>query len=252
MEGVTVPRLMTAAVDFGREIEALKTPREIIQHLHERIAREVKVNVLNAWRIPRVPGDWTSLSLGKDIFPHSSVSKQYWSEFFEGLKRYGYTDIEQYVLRKRMPFTWTESKRENQPVGSARWTYDVKQKYGMRDGFVVPVANWRISFWSPHVLRLTPHERNLLICAAGAALARLEAITSSDGRKRGSLWPLSPKEKSTLLLTGPLGKSIEEAAEDMGVKATTFKTYRRRAQNKLGATSPEHAIALAMRRGLIS
>lgn len=62
--------------------------------------------------------------------------------------------------------------------------------------------------------------------------------------------PLSPREREVLSLIAA-GAGIEEIASDLVISDTTVRTHTRNALRKLGARNRAHAIALAMRDGMI-
>lgn len=62
--------------------------------------------------------------------------------------------------------------------------------------------------------------------------------------------PLSPRETASLRLLSE-GLSVEEIAARLGVGPPTVKTFLARAAKKLRARTREHAVAIAIRRGLI-
>lgn len=70
---------------------------------------------------------------------------------------------------------------------------------------------------------------------------------SGPERRRGRL---SPREREVLSLIAE-GASIDQIAEELTISTTTARTHARNALRKLGARNRAHAIALAMRDGLL-
>lgn len=61
---------------------------------------------------------------------------------------------------------------------------------------------------------------------------------------------LSPRQRDVLMLLS-LGREMKRVATDLGINYTTAKTHATVARLKLGARTNEHAIALAVRAGII-
>lgn len=62
--------------------------------------------------------------------------------------------------------------------------------------------------------------------------------------------PLTPRQREALELLAQ-GNRQKRAAERLGICTATFKAHLNAAFVKLGAHTDAHAIAIAMRRGLI-
>lgn len=243
--------MVTSAVRFASEIELAKRQEDVVDLLHT-LARVVGVNVLSLWRLPPDPDDWNSVAIGNEIIPQKDVPKEYWREMIAGLRKYGYADMDQYARRQQMPFTWTESMRVSKPRGTNRWIYTLLHKYGMHDGLIVPIAGWRVAYWSPKELRLSSRGRNMLIIAAALAVGRVRAIRIAAGtrERRVRYQPLSSRELAALQFLSN-GRSVEQAASDIGVSVPSVKTFIQRAQKKLKVDNPHHAVAKAIRLSLI-
>lgn len=64
------------------------------------------------------------------------------------------------------------------------------------------------------------------------------------------LSPLSPRQKDVLMLLS-IGRPMKGVALTLGIEYSTTKTHAMCARLKLGATTNEHAIAIAVRNGWI-
>jgi PAS domain S-box-containing protein len=78
--------------------------------------------------------------------------------------------------------------------------------------------------------------------------------SSSTPQARGGTSPrqaeITEREREILLLVGD-GYENDQIARRLHLSVNTVKTYMQRARAKLGANSRAHAVALAIRRGLI-
>ena len=66
----------------------------------------------------------------------------------------------------------------------------------------------------------------------------------------GHISPLSPRQKDGLMLLS-IGRPMKSAATTLGIDYSTTKTHAMCARLKLGATTNEHAVAIAVRNGWI-
>lgn len=62
--------------------------------------------------------------------------------------------------------------------------------------------------------------------------------------------PLSQRQRDVLMLLS-LGREMKRVATDLGINYATVKTHATMARHKLGARTNEHAVALAVRAGII-
>ncbi len=69
-------------------------------------------------------------------------------------------------------------------------------------------------------------------------------------REAGAQGPLTSREREVLRLFAE-GNSYAEAGKLLSVSTDTVRTHTRRAMSRLGARNKTHAVALAIRRGLI-
>ena len=88
-----------------------------------------------------------------------------------------------------------------------------------------------------------------LVCARVGKTAVVLITTGVE--ELGPVVSLSPRETEALSAVAH-GLGTHEVAERLGVKDTTARTHIERAREKLGASNRAHAVALAIRRRLIS
>jgi DNA-binding CsgD family transcriptional regulator len=64
--------------------------------------------------------------------------------------------------------------------------------------------------------------------------------------------PLDPSPTQLMVLDGfARGKSRDEVADELGITLETVKTHTKHAQQRLRAKNRTHAVAIAIRRGLL-
>jgi DNA-binding CsgD family transcriptional regulator len=242
----------TKIIDYSMEVENLATPDQVLNRLHAIISDNNLIRVLGANRYPTKVGDWRRIELGKNTFVHREVP-QGWTEEWTAFVKSGHCVG---LMTARMclaPFTWTEITRMLDPVGIDRWTVDLAQKYGMRDGYACPVGGrWIVAFWSPRVLdhTFTQQARGLLFMAASAAAVHLERLVGYDARRIDSRARLTPREQS-VLRHASLGDTSQETAKALGLGEETVRSHLKKAQVKLGTRNRTHTVAEAMRDLLI-
>jgi PAS domain S-box-containing protein len=124
--------------------------------------------------------------------------------------------------------------------------YEVEKRYLRKDGTVM---------WAQV-------NASLVFGANGEpiySIAQIQDITARKGaelraaqarRREADAGPLTPREREVLGLLAE-GLTSAEAASQLGLTAETIETHVRRALRKLDARSRTHAVALALRLGLL-
>jgi DNA-binding CsgD family transcriptional regulator len=237
-------------LEFTSSIDRLNSPDAVLNGLHAVTARYCQVNVLAAVMFPLRCGD--RIEKGKNLFLHSAVPDRWWEEHRELSRKYpatGFT-IAQSALA---PFTISEITRSLEPIGIERWSVELALKYGMRDGLTCPVGGrWAIAYWSRDVLTdvLTAETRSLLFMGASFAAIRLDRLIRPQPDRISSYGILTPRELSVLRLMS-LGHQIKAVAELLELGEETIRTHMKKAQARLGVQNRTHAVAQAIRRGLV-
>jgi DNA-binding CsgD family transcriptional regulator len=84
-----------------------------------------------------------------------------------------------------------------------------------------------------------------------ASKSESDVTASSDGTRTSGSRNLSPRERQCLELLAH-GQSNSEIAGSLGIRLPTVALHLASARRKLGAITREHAIALAITRGLFT
>ena len=234
---------------FAVEVEKARTPGEILNRLHERIARPLGLNVYGIWRFP-VDMDNLAEYQNQDVFAHESVPKEFWVEFWPMMRQQGPSVLCRMAWANPGLFTLTQAGRDLEPTGTQWWSFDLLKRHGMRDAAFSPVGRWIVGYWSKKVLQLSPDNRATLYAAAAYAVGRLEGLLGEKKRSLQTSPVLSPRELA-VLRNYAAGKDQREIAAELSVGEGTVKTFFSRVQKKLKAKHRGHAVLLAMRKSLI-
>jgi DNA-binding CsgD family transcriptional regulator len=242
--------LPTHLADLASHVDELRTPREVLEQLHNISTACLPLSVLGAARIPLTSPDW-AIRLGTSAFLHKQVPKGWWVEF-ESLARAKPCPVLALAKRSIGPRTWGEAKQLCDPIGTDRWANDLALKYGMRDGLICPVGGrWVVIFWSRKDLSktLTHSFRHMLFAAASIAALRLDRLTDANLVARPAR--LTPRELAVLRLVST-GLRTREVAQALRLSEETVRTHLKSLQTKLGVQNRAHAVAEALRQNLIA
>jgi DNA-binding CsgD family transcriptional regulator len=237
--------------EFTNRVKEERTPSQVLDALHDLVARRLPLSVLGAARFPVKASDWRSTQLDRDVFLHSSAPEGWWDEYAAMAEREPDTGM-MMAKASLMSCTWTETMKMLDPVGIDRWPQNLALRYGMRDGLTCSVGRrWLVVYWSPKVLceGLTQPMRIILFAAASFAALRLEQLTSQDAR-----WPektrITPRELAVLRLVS-MGKRTDEVAKLLGLGEETVRSHLKKVQSKLGVRNRTQAAVEAVRQQLI-
>jgi len=158
----------------------------------------------------------------------------------------------QVVASSTLPFLWAELGPACRDSPAARRIMEEAGEFRLKNGFTVPlitlegeVAGFSLA---GERLELSPNERGMLTLLATYALGRVILLREAAPRSQVSL---SPREREALQWAAE-GKSEWEIGEHMGISEHGVDKHMRSARSKLGTTSRTHAVAEAIRQGLIS
>ena len=125
------------------------------------------------------------------------------------------------------------------------------QRIGFYDAFTVPNAQLAFDLGVTVLLPLaSPLEQ--ILDSVGAE-RRASSVTRSVGLTRRELAGLSSltEREIEVLNCLALGLPVRSIATSLGVTVHTVQTYKRRSFHKLGVQHQAHAVALAVRAGLV-
>lgn len=239
-------RLTLAVMRFTANVERLNDPTDILEALHQ-FGRLAGLNALGAWCLPA----WARRDDRKaySVWSHPSVPAAFWPEFWKLYGEHGRSFLAAMAWQNSGAFTMTEALRLAKPTGNDRWLQELLYRHGIRDVFYCPNGACMVVYWSPKLLRLDATSRAALGLTAGAAAARLRALSSRRGQQEPDPG-LSARQRAVLRLVSQ-GLSLHETAEHLGIAYGTVQEHAERAQKKLGAKSLPHAVAEALRRYVV-
>lgn len=150
------------------------------------------------------------------------------------------------------PFLWSEIEPLYRRDPAASRVMDEARCFRLHQGFTVPLVtlDGRVAGFSfgAERLDLSPELRGMLHLVAAYAFGR--SILLSEGPSRGPV-ALTPREREALQWAAA-GKSEWEIGELMSISEHGAEKHLRSVHRKLGTGSRAHAVAEAMRRGLIT
>ena len=237
---------MRAALAFTTLLTKLKSPREVIEHLHADVAAKARVGVMGIWRLPFNPRDSSEyLVFGNDIV----APPEFWEEHKKLAQERGPSATQKMAWqRPARPFTLTEAMRETVATPADRWVFELCRRYGIRDGFYCPVGIWMACYTSPTVLQLSETARGGLHYAATQAAFHIEALVPRSRRRRQ---PELTARELGLLSELAAGCRQTEIAERDGISEETVRKQVKELRLKLKAKTTTEAAVIATRGVLI-
>lgn len=150
------------------------------------------------------------------------------------------------------PFLWSEIEPLYRRDPAAARVMDEARGFRLQAGFTVPLVtlDGRVAGFSfgAERLDLSPELRGMLHLVAAYAFGR--SVVLSEGPARSPV-ALTPREREALQWAAA-GKSEWEIGELMSISEHGAEKHLRSVHRKLGTGSRAHAVAEALRRGLIT
>lgn len=233
-------------IEFIRSIDQARTPAEVCEMLLS-IVRQYGAEHVLAGTIPKL-GATRQQQL-------ASIVLDYWPA--EWTKRYfshGYIFRDPAiggVLSNSSPFFWSELEPTYRDSPAARRVMEEAGDFRLRQGFTIPlttvegdVAGFSLA---GERLEVSPEGRGMLTLLATYALARSILLRQTE---QAPTIHLTPREHEALQWAAE-GKTEWEIGELMGISEHGVDKHMRSAREKLGTRSRVHAVAEAIRLGLI-
>ena len=234
-------------IGFIRELDRARTPADVCAVLLETTRRFGAEYVL-AGTIP-VHGSSRQQQLSNVVLDHwpRAWAQRYFAHgyIFRDPTIHG-------VTTSASPFLWCELEPLYRENPASRRVMDEAGDFKLKCGFTVPLVTLEgdIAGFSlaGERLEISDVERGMLTLLATYALGRSILLREAALRPAVSL---SPREAETLQWAAE-GKSEWEIGERMGISEHGVDKHMRSARMKLGTTSRTHAVAEAIRQGLIN
>jgi LuxR family quorum sensing-dependent transcriptional regulator len=175
-----------------------------------------------------------------------------WARTYEQ-RQYLHSDpIVRQLRGARRPFEWKDVCFDSERFPRSREVMHVRADFGFRHGFVVPVPGPRGAsagvFMGGERPDFPAHVKPALHMMS---LYAFERISDLQPRPRAPDTGLTSREREVLTWTAA-GKSAWEIGAILSISTRTVNEHAQTAMRKLGAGNRTHAVALALRDGLIS
>jgi DNA-binding CsgD family transcriptional regulator len=243
-------KLAADLLHFTHAVDSLDTPDAVMDALDAITWGSCHAHVLAAVMLAQKFGDMDSLVVGKTVFLHKSVPKEWWEERQQLAARSPSPNSVAARLAL-VPYTLSELMKSLEPIGIDRWSVELNLKHGIRDTFGCPIGGrWFFSYWSPKTMQLQEDRRALLYLGASFATARIQKLAPPFTGRLGKGTCLTPRELSVLRLLS-LGHRVAEISRELGLGEETVRSHVKKAQTKLGVRNSMHAVAQAMRLRLV-
>ncbi|SFV34941.1 LuxR family transcriptional regulator, quorum sensing-dependent transcriptional regulator [Hyphomicrobium facile] len=242
--------LATQMLRYTEQADALPDPAAVLNSLDEITWSLARMHVLGGGLLPLKFGTTESFSVGKTVFLHKSVPKEWWEERVE-LSKQSPAPADIAARLAMAPFTFSDLMKSLEPIGIDRWAMELNLKYGIRDSFGCPIGGrWIFAYWSPKLTHLEASEKSLLYLGAAFATKRLQQLSPPFADRLGNGAFLTPRELAVLRALS-LGRRAADIGRDLALGEETVRSHIKKAQTKLGVRTPIHAVAQAVRLRLI-
>jgi DNA-binding CsgD family transcriptional regulator len=251
--GVPFPKMRPAAFRFCANAQTYSRPDELLGALQE-VSRKhpQRLGVVAAWSIPYRTYRHDMSRINRTVFFHPEFrGEEFWAKYLKLAQERDGSAIDDYGRTVSHPFTLTEAMRALCLTGSARWYFNLLRDYGVRDGLYCPFRRWAVLFSSERPLYLERSDRHVLNMAAGIAVEQMERLVRTPRRRPITASRLTEREIAVLRLRSH-GKSNVEIAAGLAISPVTVRNHLTNAAQKLKANNLPHAVAKAMREGLLS
>jgi LuxR family quorum sensing-dependent transcriptional regulator len=234
------------AVGFIQILDRARSPKEVCRMLLA-FARQFGAEHVLAGTIPA-----QGTSRREQL---SNVVLDYWpAEWIQRYFAHGYLFRDPAIMGVRTlnaPFLWDDIEPLYRDDPAARRVMEEAGDFKLRQGFTIPMITLEgdIAGFSlaGEKLEVSPEERGMLTLMATYALARSIVLRQCEPKLIVSL---TPRELEALQWVAE-GKSEREIGERMGISEHGVDKHMRSARQKLGTKGSVHAVAEAIRLGLI-
>jgi LuxR family quorum sensing-dependent transcriptional regulator len=233
-------------IGFLRGLDKVVSPADICAQVL-RVAQQFGAEYVLAGTIP-VPGSSRHQQLSHVVLDHwpSNWTKRYFA--------HGYVFRDpaiRSVTTRTTPFLWNEIEPIYRDSPIERRVMEEARDFKLKKGFTIPLATLEGDMagfsLAGEKLDIPPEGRGMLTLVATYALGRSILLRETEAKQSVHL---SPREREALQWAAE-GKSEREIGEHMGISEHGVDKHMRSARLKLGTTSRTHAVAEAIRQGLI-
>ncbi|MCB8821128.1 helix-turn-helix transcriptional regulator [Microvirga rosea] len=240
-------KALTQTIGFIQQLERARSPTEVCGMLLPILSRFGAEHIL-AGLIPR-PDSNRQQQISHIILDHwpADWSRRYFT--------HGYIARDPAIKSVSLgasPFLWSDLRPLYRDSPAAWRVMEEASDFRLKSGFTIPLATLEGDVAGFSIagerLEIPPEERGMLTLLATYALGRALLLREADLK---TIAKLSPREREALQWAAE-GKSEWEIGEIMGISEHGVDKHMRAARMKLGTTSRTHAVAEAIRMGLIN
>jgi len=233
--------------------------REFIDGLHSAATKEEFQRVAER-AAQGMDFRWFAYVSGGEGMPN--VITSYPRDWIERYAEENYMDVDPVFRRGRMPgpaFLWDCRDQNAASSAKERRFFNDALSAGIRAGVTTPISagfgrfamlSFAADEAAPELERIVEDAKDILQMMSVACHAHVHARFSDVSSGIETNAPLTQRERQCLAWASS-GKTREETAMIMSVSDRTVKFHLDNARQKLGASTITHAVALAMRQGLL-
>jgi LuxR family transcriptional regulator, quorum-sensing system regulator BjaR1 len=175
-----------------------------------------------------------------------------WRKFYLAANLVARDPVVEGVRRYRVPFTWTDLRRERRPDRAVTEVFRLTGQHGWHDGLVVPVPRggpyYGLVSLTGHSPLLSAHSRTHLSLASECLLGRLRSFGPPQ-RLPASPSGLTQRELDALRLVA-FGCTDAEIATSLGISRITAHQHVEAARKRLQARSRASMVANGVALGI--
>jgi DNA-binding CsgD family transcriptional regulator len=249
--GLAIMRdLIRSAVHFCSEVSQYCEPFAVLRGVEASLQQSeiaADLHVFGTWYWPPVnPTDVSRWIQNKTVFMLATDGLI--AEYLAAAETHGLSPTTLLARRNSAPYTLTEGMRELRPTGDDRWLIRLLRKHGIRDVLYCPMVRWTFAFWSAQPIKFGPEVRGLIGMTATSAIGRIERLKRFP--EMASKRSLTARELEVLTLAST-GLTAAQIAIKLEISPKTAKRHFENILRKLSAKNVAHAVAEAIRQGLI-
>jgi LuxR family quorum sensing-dependent transcriptional regulator len=234
------------AFEFIERLNSLSNSRDVASHLQNAIAPFDLETVL-----------LMGLPNPEQRFEDIVLARRWPAEWFKTYTESGYVHVDpalRHLKRTAKPFEWSEVRFDPEREPRAKQLMQRRWDFGFRGCLVIPIPGPGgsiacVSLGTMTRFSVSARDRPALHLMAYYGFERAARLRTNNSvnRKR----PLTDREREVLHWAA-VGKSAWEIGEILAIAERTVTDHVQSACRKLGAVNRTHAVALAMRDGLMS
>ena len=176
------------------------------------------------------------------------------AKFYYGDQRLSPDPMRTIIPTAPGPVAWSDLLSSSRRGRAMRRSVEMSSDFGWRESLVIPLSppatrRFIVSVKGPRGA-LSPEEREVLTRAGTAFYERLRSFDLTPSAQEDAI-ELTAREAACLTLIA-LGLSDEAVGDQLGISQATAHKHIENSKRKLRALNRTHAVAIAVRRRLVS